>query len=225
MILKIPRLLTPAALAEVRALISGAAWIDGRATAGHASAGVKRNRQLDERDPQALKAGAIIISALEAHETFISAALPARIVPPLFNLYADGETYGAHIDGAIRPLPGHALIRTDLSATLFLSDPDDYDGGELCIRQGTDETRLRPEAGDMILYSAGTVHHVVPVTRGERIAAFFWVQSLVRDTTRREMLHDLDRTIQRLAVQIPDAPELIDLHGHYHNLLRQWAEP
>ena len=222
--LHIRGVLDAAGLAKVRALLGGAQWIDGRATAGHVSRHVKHNRQLDERDPQGLAAGALIIAALEAHPGFISAALPAKIVPPLFNRYAAGEAYGPHIDRAIRPMQPGSLIRTDLSATLFLSGEASYSGGALCIRQGSAEHRLRLPAGDLVLYPSGTVHHVEPVTRGERTAAFFWVQSLVRDATRREMLHTLDQTIQSLTELVPDAPPLVELHGHYHNLLRQWAD-
>ena len=221
----IPALLDRAALNAVRRHLAGADWIDGRATAGHASERVKHNRQLDERDPRAVAAGAIVAAALEANAAFVSAALPARIVPPLFNLYAAGEHYGPHIDGAVRPLPDGGRIRTDLSATLFLSDESDYDGGALVIRDGTGEHRVRLPAGDMILYAAGSVHHVESVTRGERIAAFFWVQSLIRDEVRRGILQSLDGTIQELATSHPDAPALVDLYGHYHNLLRQWVDP
>lgn len=223
--LHIPALLDADALQKVRGHLADAAWIDGRATAGHASGRVKHNHQLDERDPAAAAAGAIVAAALEANATFVSAALPARIVPPLFNRYGPGERYGAHIDGAIRALPGGGHIRTDLSATIFLSDEDEYDGGALVIRDGAGEHRVRLPAGDMILYSAGSVHHVEAVTRGARVAAFFWVQSLIRDEVRRNMLHALDEAIQGMAALAPDAPPLVDLYGHYHNLLRQWADP
>lgn len=223
--LHIPAVLTGEALARVRAHLAEGAWIDGRDTAGHASVRVKHNRQLDERDAAAAAAGAIVLAALEANPHFVSAALPARIVPPLFNRYAPGDHYGPHIDGAIRPLAPAMRLRTDLSATLFLSEEDDYAGGALCIRDGSGEHRVRLPAGDLILYSAGSVHHVEPVERGVRVAAFFWIQSLVRDGTRREMLHALDEAIQQVAGELPDSPALVSLHGHYHNLLRQWADP
>ena len=223
--LHIPAVLTGDALAEVRALLAGATWVDGRRTAGHASARVKQNRQLDEHDPIAAAAGAIILAALEASPDFVSAALPARIVPPLFNRYEAGDHYGPHIDGALRPVSPTARIRTDLSATLFLSDETDYDGGALCIREGTGEHRVRLPAGDLILYSAGSVHDVEVVDRGSRLGAFFWIQSLVRDATRRDMLYSLDAAIQDLAEQFPDARAIVSLHGHYHNLIRQWADP
>ena len=223
-ILRIPDVLDAQALELVRTHLSSAVPVDGRETAGHASRHVKRNRQVGEGDPAGRAAGEVIVAALEGNATFVSAALPARIVPPLFNRYAEGEHYGAHIDGGVRPVPGQGLLRTDLSATLFLSEPSDYEGGELCIRDGSDERRVRLPAGDMILYPAGTVHRVEPVTRGERSAAFFWIQSLVRDGVRRQMLADFDASIQALHGLVPEAA-LVGLHGHYHNLLRQWAEP
>jgi PKHD-type hydroxylase len=222
--LHIAGVLNDAALAEVRGLLAKAKWVDGRATAGHASSRVKQNRQADERDPAALAAGAIVLQALEGNSDFISAALPARIVPPLFNRYGLGEHYGPHIDGAIRPLPDGRL-RTDLSATLFLSDNGDYDGGALTIIDESGEHRVRLPAGDMILYAASSVHHVEPITRGVRVAAFFWIQSLIRQDMQRRMLHTLDGAIQDLAAKLPEAPALTTLYGHYHNLLRLWAEP
>lgn len=221
--LHIPGVLDQAALGEVRALLSRARWVDGRATAGHASARVKENQQVDEEDPAGLEAGAIILAGLQANADFISAALPAQIVPPLFNRYGPGQYYGPHIDGAIRPL-ARARIRTDLSATLFLSEEADYDGGALAIVDGSGQHRIRLPPGDMILYPASSVHHVERVTRGVRVAAFFWVQSLIRQDMQRQMLHMLDGAIQDLAGRLPEAPEIVTLYGHYHNLLRMWAE-
>lgn len=216
--------LSPDRLAEVRALLKDAAWVDGRATAGHLSHKVKDNRQAAEDDPEALKAAAVILSALEANPQFISAALPARISPPLFNRYAKGQAYGPHIDGAVRPTGAGSRMRTDLSATLFLSDPSDYEGGELCIRGQAGDQAVRLPAGDLLLYDATSVHHVAPVTRGVRVASFFWVHSLVRSGEQRRILFDLDTTIQAIAAKLPDDPAVVELTGHYHNLLRQWAE-
>jgi PKHD-type hydroxylase len=211
-------------LQEVRGLLTDAAWVDGRATAGHQSAKVKDNRQAAEDDPSALRAAEVILQALEGHATFISAALPSRIAPPLFNRYARGQTYGPHIDGAVRPTGPVTRMRTDLSATLFLSDPEDYDGGELRIRGRDGDQAVKLPAGDLVLYDSASVHHVTPVTRGVRVASFFWVQSLVRGADQRRMLFDLDASIQAAAAKLGDDPTVVELTGHYHNLLRLWAE-
>jgi len=219
----IPGLLSGEQLRDVHARLDMANWIDGNATSGHQSAHAKRNRQLAEDDPEAKALGNFILDALAASPLFVAAALPLKVYPPLFNLYGEGEQFGDHVDSAIRIRAGSDFrIRSDLSATLFLSDPDDYDGGEL-VADGHAPVKL--PAGDMILYPASTVHHVAPVTRGARRASFFWIQSMVRDVSARAMLFDLDRSIQELTGSVgPDAPALVRLTGLYHNLLRRWAE-
>lgn len=225
MMLHIPEVLTRAQVATMRQALDGAGWTDGRATVGEQGAKVKQNRQLPETSALGAQLGAVIMAALARHPLYISAALPLRTVPPLFNSYAGGEHYGAHVDGAVRNVPGSALpLRTDLSCSLFLADPGDYDGGELVVSDtyGTHEVKL--PAGDMILYPSSSVHKVEPVTRGERVCSFFWVQSMVRDDSRRGMLHELDQTIQRLRLRIGDDDDVVALTSHYHNLLRQWAE-
>jgi PKHD-type hydroxylase len=222
--LHIPGVLDAAALAEVRGQLADAQWIDGRATAGHLSAKVKNNRQLDEDDPLASQAGALVLDALSRQPLFAAAALATRISAPLFNRYQDGETYGDHIDGAIRPLT-KGRMRADLSATLFLSDPASYDGGELMIAASGGEHAVKLAAGDMILYASGARHRVTPVTRGQRDAAVFWVQSLVRDPQQRAMLFDLDGTIQNLRNSGASEADRLALTGLYHNLLRLWSEP
>jgi len=219
----IPNLLNAEQLRDVRARLDAADWIDGNATSGHQSARAKRNRQLAEDDSEAKALGTIILDALAASPLFVASALPLRVYPPLFNLYGEDESFGDHVDSAIRIRAGSDFrIRSDLSATLFLSDPDDYDGGEL-VAEGQAPVKL--PAGDMILYPASTVHRVTPVTRGERRASFFWIQSMVRDLSARAMLFDLDRSIQELTMSAGlDAPALVRLTGLYHNLLRRWAE-
>lgn len=225
MMLHIPEVLTRAQVSAMRAALDAASWTDGRATVGEQGARVKLNRQLPETSPLGAELGAVIMAALARHPLYISAALPLRTVPPLFNSYAGGEHYGAHVDGSVRNVPGSPLpLRTDLSCTLFLADPEDYDGGELVVSDtyGTHEVKL--PAGDMILYPSSSVHKVEPVTRGARVCSFFWVQSMVRDDARRGMLHELDQTIQRLRTRIGDDDDVVALTSHYHNLLRQWAE-
>jgi PKHD-type hydroxylase len=222
--LHIPGVLDAQALAQVCAALGEAQWADGRATAGHLSVTVKDNRQLDENDPLALQAGAVVLDALARHPLFAAAALATRISAPLFNRYEGGETYGDHIDGAIRPL-AKGRMRADLSATLFLSDPDGYDGGELMIAAPGGEHAVKLSAGDMILYASGARHRVTPVTRGRRDAAVVWVQSLVRDPQQRAMLFELDQTIQTLRKQSALPDSVLGLTGLYHNLLRLWSEP
>ncbi len=217
----IPDVLSPDEVAQVRDIIDAAEWIDGNATSGPQSALAKRNRQLPEGCAAAVEAGRIVLSAAGRSPLFVASALPAKVFPPLFNRYEGGEAFGTHIDNAIRHARGQDFrIRSDLSATLFLSD--DYDGGELEV-EGREPVKL--PAGHMLLYSATTLHSVAPVTRGARIASFFWVQSLVRSEADRHILFDLDRGIQGLAgVRGQDDPEIIRLTGVYHNLLRRWAE-
>ena len=209
----------------MRAALDGADWTDGRATVGAQGAQVKRNRQLPETSALGMELGRTILAALAVHPLYISAALPLRSVPPLFNSYAGGEHYGAHVDGAVRQVPGGAApLRTDLSCTLFLAEPHDYDGGELVVvdTYGTHEVKL--PAGDMILYPSSSVHKVEPVTRGTRVCSFFWVQSMVREDARRGMLFELDQAIQALRMRVGDCDEVVALTSHYHNLLRLWAE-
>jgi len=224
MLLHIPQLLTPEELRQCRDALDAADWSDGRATVGPQGAQVKRNRQLAADSPVGERLGALILAALARHPLFVSAALPLRTAPPLFNRYEDGEHYGLHIDGAIRAMPGAALpMRTDVSSTLFLSPPEDYDGGELVVvdTYGTHEVKL--PAGDVIVYPATSLHRVAPVTRGARVASFFWTQSMVADAGQRAMLFELDQNIQKLRARVGDCEEVVALTGHYHNLLRQWS--
>jgi PKHD-type hydroxylase len=225
MMLHIPNVLTAEQVRELRARLDAADWLDGRATVGQQGARVKNNRQLAEHGPLSRELGQIVLDAVKDSDLFFAAALPLRIVPPLFNRYEGGETYGLHVDGAMRPLPGgEGWLRTDLSCTLFLSDPDEYDGGELEVvdTYGTHEVKL--PAGDLILYPSTSLHQVTPVTRGARVCSFFWLQSLVRDGTQRQLLFDLDMNIRKLRGQLGDTPEVLGLTAHYHNLMRQWAE-
>jgi PKHD-type hydroxylase len=226
MLLHIPQVLGADEVAEARRLLADAAWVDGRGTAGHLSAAVKDNQQLHWQDPLAQRLGRLITDRLERHPMFLSAALPQAILPPLFNRYAGGGHYGAHLDGAIRPVDGTGRrLRTDLSLTLALSDPADYDGGELMIEDSFGPRSVKLPAGDAVLYPGTSLHHVTPVTRGERLAAFTWVQSLVRQDSDRTLLFDLDVAIQ----QLPEADgagqaSAVRLSNIYHNLLRRWAE-
>ena len=225
MLLHIPDVLTPEQVADLRRRLDTTDWVDGRTTVGEQGAQVKRNRQLDEFSPAGQEMGRVVLKALLASPLYMSAALPLRHMPPLFNRYEGGEHYGLHVDGAIRSAPGTTLqMRTDLSCTLFLAAPDDYDGGELEIvdTYGTHEVKL--PAGDLVLYPSSSLHRVHPVTRGARVASFFWVQSLVRDTAQRQMLFELDQNIQALREQLGDTEAVLGLTGHYHNLVRLWSE-
>jgi PKHD-type hydroxylase len=222
--LHLPALLDPATVRTIRALIDPGPWEDGRATAGHLSASVKANSQLPEDCASARQAGDLITSALERDPRFISAALPVRSVPPLFNRYGVGEAYGAHVDGAIRPIGPNLRLRTDLSATIFLTDPADYDGGELVIQDAHGIHAARFAAGDMLLYDGGTIHEVRTVTRGCRISAFLWIQSAVRDPAQRNLLKELDTTIQTLTAQVGQSREILELTTCYHALVRMWGE-
>jgi PKHD-type hydroxylase len=228
MLLRVPNVLTASQVRDVRVRLdtAGDAWVDGRATAGHQGAQVKRNRQIAEGSVLARELGDAVVGALERNPLFLSAALPARIYPPMFNRYEDAETFGVHVDGGVRLLPGTGVqIRTDLAATLFLSEPETYDGGELVVQDTYGAQRVRLPAGDMVLYPATSVHEVTPVTRGARIASFFWVQSLVRDDAQRTLLFDLDMAIVKLTRDVPGHASLVALTGTYHNLLRMWAMP
>ena len=217
----IPDILTADQVLCARRILSETEWVDGRVTAGHQSGRVKQNMQLPEGSAAAQKLGAMILTALEQNPLFISAALPARVFPPLFNRYEGGEYFGTHVDNAIRQVTGTAhRIRTDLSATLFFSGPEEYDGGELVVEDTYGTHQVKLPAGHMILYPATSLHHVRPVTRGARIASFFWIQSMIRDDGKRTLLFDLDVAIQRLA----ENPSAVPLTGIYHNLLRRWAE-
>jgi PKHD-type hydroxylase len=227
MLISIPKVLPEDAVQELRALLAqaGEAWVDGRVTAGYQGAAVKFNQQIDERSEAARRGRQIVLSALERHPLFISAALPNAVYPPMFNRYGQGMTFGPHVDGSMRidPLNGRKL-RTDISATLFLSDPADYDGGELQVHDHFGQHGVRLAAGDMVLYPATSLHLVTPITRGVRLASFFWIQSLVRDDTRRSLLFDMDTAIQRLNQTGGDESAKQLLVGCYHNLLRQWGE-
>lgn len=225
MILPIPDLLTASQVLHARQVLASADWVDGRVTAGHQSSRKKNNMQLPEDHPAARQLGEVILEALGSNALFVSAALPARVFPPLFNRYQGGQSFGTHVDNAIRQVNGTShRIRTDLSATLFLAAPDEYDGGQLVIEDtfGTHDVKL--PAGHMILYPASSLHHVQPVTRGARLASFFWIQSMIRDDGQRTILFDLDVAIQRLNADHPNHPSAVQLTGVYHNLLRQWAE-
>ena len=226
MIARIPRLLTPDQVAHCRVALAGAPWTDGRETAGEQSRLAKQNLQLPETAPEARALGALVLDALAANPAFMSAALPLKVFPPLFNRYGAGMGFGDHIDNAVRvsAVTG-ARYRTDLSCTIFLSGPDEYDGGELVIEGGAEPARVKLAAGDAVLYPATSVHRVEPVRRGERIAAFFWVQSMVADQGRRALLHDLDRAIAAARGDLGDAhAAAVSLVGVYHNLVRMWCE-
>lgn len=227
MLVTIPQLLDPATLQKVRSLLeaAGPAWVDGRVTAGYQGAPLKFNQQIDERAEVALQCQHLIVAALERHPRFISAALPNLIYPPMFNRYGEGMGFGAHVDGSVRihPHTGRKL-RTDVSATLFLAEPAEYDGGELQIEDSYGMHSVKLAAGDMVLYPATSLHSVTPVTRGVRMGCFFWVQSLVRDDGQRQMLFDMDNAIQRLNQTDADAQARRTLVGCYHNLLRQWSD-
>ena len=224
MMLHIPGVLTPEQVAQCRTRLHGTDWVDGRQSVGTQGAQVKRNRQLAEGSPLALELGTMVSAALMANPLFFSSVLPLRILPPYFNGYAGGEHYGPHVDGAIRVQRGGAPVRSDVSCTVFLSEPDEYEGGELSVvdAYGTHDVKL--PAGDAIVYPSSSVHQVMPVTAGERLASFLWVQSMIRDDWKRAMLFELDANIQALRARHGDGAEMVGLTGHYHNLLRMWAE-
>ena len=225
MLLHIPDVLSADQVAEARRKLDSTDWVDGRVTAGHQSARVKDNQQLDESNPMAEEIGDVILTSLQRHPLFIAAALPLRIFPPLFNRYEGGQAFGSHVDNAIRQISdtGHR-IRTDLSATVFLSGPDEYDGGELLVEDTYGVHSVKLPAGHLVLYPSTSLHHVRPVTRGARVASFFWIQSLVRDDGERTLLFDLDAAIRRINQDAPDHPSALQLTGVYHNLLRRWAD-
>jgi PKHD-type hydroxylase len=227
MLLAIPSLLDAAQLTRLRSVIEAGEWRDGRATAGVQSALATHNLQLANDGEAARAAGEIVLRALGASALFQSAALPRRIVPPLFNRYdaSDGHRFGEHVDNALRPIAGGGRIRTDVSATLFLSDPADYDGGELVIEDSYGAHSVKLSAGDMILYPSTSLHRVEPVTRGSRLASFFWIESMVREDSQRTLLLDMDASVRTLAGEVgDDHPAVVSLTGTYHNLLRRWAD-
>jgi PKHD-type hydroxylase len=225
MLVAVPGVLTAQEVQTVRAHLSGASWADGRLTAGYRSAQVKANLQLPQSDPAAQQASGIIVGALERSATFISATLPHHVFPPLFNRYQPGMGFGDHIDNAVRQIPGtpHRL-RTDVSATLFLSAPAEYDGGELIVNDLYGAHSVKLAAGDLVVYPASSLHRVEPVSRGTRDAAFFWIQSMVRDEGARTLLYEMDTSIRELTSRGADAGSLLRLTGCYHNLLRRWGE-
>lgn len=225
MIVQVPNVLNPEQVGRCREVMNRASWIDGRVTAGFQSALVKDNHQLDENSPEARQLGEMVVAALERNPLFITAALPLRVFPPLFNRYKGGESFGAHLDNSIRQIPGTPLrVRTDISATLFLSAPEDYDGGELVIDDVYGAHAVKLGAGDMVVYPASSLHHVTPVTRGIRLASFFWIQSMVRDDGNRTLLFDLDMAINKVNQALPNHGAVVELTNCYHNLLRRFAE-
>lgn len=226
MLITIPRVLDADEVKLFRERLHAAPWRDGAQTAGSLARHVKRNLQVDDDSEPARELRNHLLRRLSRHPTFISAALPQRIYPPKFNCYRDGGTYGAHIDGALMQVPGtDVTVRTDVSATLFLSEPEEYDGGELTIETQYGAQTVKLPAGDMVVYPSTSLHHVTPVTRGARIASFFWIQSMVRDAAQRELLFELDRSVQALTAELGGRHrEVVRLSGLYHNLLRQWAQ-
>jgi PKHD-type hydroxylase len=225
MLIQVPELLTAAQVAEVRRLIDAAEWVDGNVTSGPQAALAKRNRQLPEDSAAATQAGEIVLAALGRHPLFMAAALPAKVWPPLFNRYAGGEQFGVHVDNAVRVKRGGERLRSDLSATLFLCEPDSYEGGELTVEDTYGAHMVKLTAGDLILYPASSLHHVTPVTAGERVASFFWIQSMIRDDARRRVLFDMDVAVQRLVAELGQGhASVVALTATYHNLLRMWVD-
>lgn len=226
MLLKIEQVLDAAGVARARGLLAAAPWQDGRATAGAQAAQVKNNQQLQPGSPQHRELQALVLQALDRHPLFFSATLPKRVLPPLFNRYAGtSNTYGDHVDQAIRYLPGGVQrVRTDISCTLFFSDPADYDGGELVVQDTYSEQRVKLAAGDLVVYPGTSVHRVEPVTRGARLASFFWIESMVRSDEQRRLLYDMDMSLMKLRGELGETAELVQLTGTYHNLLRMWAD-
>ena len=225
MIVRIASVLSAEEVAAIRARLEGGAWADGRATAGYQSAQVKDNLQLPHNDLAAREAGDTVLRALERSPLFVSAALPHHVFPPLFNRYGVGMSFGNHVDNAVRQIPGtpHRL-RTDVSATLFLSAPEEYDGGQLVVEDTFGTHSIKLSAGDMVVYPASSLHRVEPITRGVREAAFFWVQSMVRDDGARTLLFEIDTSIRELTAQGADRAALVRLTSCYHNLLRRWVD-
>jgi PKHD-type hydroxylase len=225
MLLALPDVLSAEQVADARERLERAQWVNGLVTAGHQSARSKENQQLAEDSDLARSLGERVLNALQRHPLFMASALPLRVFPPLFNRYQGGQSFGTHVDNAVRQVAGTAhRVRTDLSATLFLSSPEEYDGGELVVEDTYGVHNVKLPAGHLILYPASSLHHVRPVGRGTRLASFFWIQSMVRDDGERTLLFDLDMAIQSLVREAPDHPAAVRLTGVYHNLLRRWAE-
>jgi PKHD-type hydroxylase len=226
MLVTIPDVITAEEVAHVRRVLESTAWVDGRTTAGDQAAKVKSNLQVPMDSPASQELGQIILRALGRNPMFTTAALPLRVLPPSFNRYDVGMTFGAHVDGSIRSLPGSGLrLRTDVSSTLFLTPPEDYDGGELVVHDTYGTHTVKLPAGHLVVYPATSMHSVTPVTRGSRWASFFWTQSMIKDDWRRHMLYDLDMAIMRIRTSVPDDdPAVVALMAHYHNLLRHWCE-
>jgi PKHD-type hydroxylase len=225
MMVHIPNVLTAEQVTRCRDVMEKGEWIDGRITAGHQSMKVKNNLQLPETSPLARELGDMVMQALTRNQMFVSAVLPKQVFPPLFNRYDPGMVFGAHVDNAIREHVEMGLrVRTDVSSTLFISAPEDYDGGELVVEDTYGSHSVKLPAGDMIIYPGTSLHHVTPVIRGSRIASFFWTQSLIREESKRALLFDLDMSIIGLTRDHPDHPSVVQLTNVYHNLLRQWTE-
>ncbi|MDH4562160.1 Fe2+-dependent dioxygenase [Pseudomonas sp. BN411] len=225
MLLHIPGIFTTEEATRIREALEQAEWGDGKATAGYQSAKTKNNQQLAEGDPLAREISTAMLQRLWNNPLFISAVLPNKVYPPLFNRYSGGGAFGYHIDNAVRAIKGSPeQVRTDVSATLFFSEPESYDGGDLVIQDTYGEHRVKLAAGDLVVYPASSLHQVEPVTRGARLASFFWIQSMIREDSQRALLFDMDQAIQSLARDVPDHPALVRLTGNYHNLLRRWAE-
>jgi PKHD-type hydroxylase len=225
MLLRVANVLTSDQAQQCYDALQSAEWVDGRITAGDQSSRVKDNLQVREGDPIARRIGEIILAAIHRNPSFVSATLPLKVFPPLFNRYEGGQAFGFHIDNAIRQVAGtHHHVRTDISATLFLTPPDNYDGGELVIEDTYGAHRVKLGAGDMIVYPGTSVHMVEPVTRGARVSSFFWIQSMVRDDAKRALLFDLDMAIRQVQHDTPQSPAAVQLTNAYHNLLRMWAD-
>ncbi len=226
MMLHVPEVLNSDELAQCRTILEATNWLDGRDTAGSQAAKVKRNLQLPEQHPDTQALQQIVLAALNRSALFFTAALPKKILPPYFNCYTgEMNTFGNHVDGSIRTVPGSMQrIRSDVSCTLFFSDPDDYEGGELVVEDTFGSHKVKLPAGDMIVYPSSSVHRVEPVTKGARVASFFWTESMVREDERRRLLYDLDMNILALRQSIGDTPEVVKMTSTYHNLLRMWAE-
>lgn len=225
MLVRIPGLLTPAEASAMRGRLEAAEWVDGNVTSGELAAQAKRNLQVPEGHPVARELGAQVLAALNRSPQFVTAALPARVFPPLFNRYDAGMRFDAHVDSAVRIAEGGGRIRTDVSSTLFLTPPENYDGGELVIEDTYGEQRVKFAAGDLVIYPAASLHRVEPITRGSRWSCFFWSQSMVRDEGQRRLLYDLDGAVQAIRAQLPPGADGVTaLTGVYHNLLRRWAE-
>jgi PKHD-type hydroxylase len=225
MLLTIPDVFAPEQVRQIRQQLDGAEWVDGRVTAGHQSSLAKDNMQIPEGNPVAKEVGERILQTLGQNLLFISAALPMKVFPPLFNRYSGGQSFGTHVDNAIRHVKGTShRVRSDLSATLFFSNPDEYDGGELIVEDTYGIHSVKLPAGHLVLYPSSSLHNVRPVTRGARVSSFFWIQSMVRDDSARTLLFDLDNVAQRISASDPNSPNGVKLTGIYHNLLRRWAE-